>query len=154
MYHFVRTAMRAYEAPIDTGYYERGQNYQKRLDEFDRAKQAGWSMKVNLFDLEVVPRGTIPLKIVLEKDASKVASGVQTDDPGRVAATVTLSHRASIEGSRKYEFKKSDFLAAGNNRFELNREIENPLNGSVEVAVEVRPASDSAIYRSQTLLVK
>lgn len=153
MFKFVTTAMQAYEPPIDSGYYEKGLDYQKRLDEFDRAKSAGWSIKVNVFETDSISRGTYPLMIGLERDSAKPGSSMK-DDSQRVVATVTVSHRATMEGSRKFEFRQSDLEMKGKDRYELKRNIEIPMTGSAEIAVEVRPTQDSAIYQAKTLLVK
>lgn len=147
----VKTAVKSYEPPTDPAYHEKGMDYQKRIDEFNRAEERGWTARVNLLDAETIRSGKNELSVVVEKDASKPPGEFGSAD--RVAVLVTISHPASIEGGKTYRFLASDLVRSAN-RLELKKEVEVPLKGTVEVAVEIRPDEDSAIHMSKKLLVE
>lgn len=154
MYHFVSTAFAVYEPPVEERYYEKGLDYQKRVSEFERARAAGWTMQVNLFEGKTVKKGVNSLRIVLLRDPSIKRPAVAAEDPGRMAAHVTISHRASLKGGRTFDFHLSDFQKRSDDRMELEQPVEVPLSGRVEVTVETRPTADSAIYVAKTLGVE
>ena len=143
----VKAAVTSYEPPIDPMYQEKGLDYQKRLDEFDRAKERGWSAEINIFNHDTVTTGKVPLVIVVKKDTTKPAAETTTDDD-RLAMTLIISSPASIKNKQEYTFKLSDFEHTAN-RMQLNRSIDIQQNGTVEISVEIRPDFDSAIYQSK-----
>lgn len=154
MYHFVKTAFDVYEPPVEERYYEKGLDYQKRVSEFERARAAGWSMQVNVFEGKSVKKGANLLRIVLVRDASIKQPEAAAQDPGRLAAHVTVSHRASLKGGRSYDFRLSDFQKRSADHMELEQTMDVPLSGRVEVTVEARPSADSAIFATRTLDVE
>ncbi len=147
----VKTAVKSYEPPTDPAYHEKGMDYQKRIDEFNRAKERGWTAKVNLLEAETIQSGVNELSVVVEKDPSKPAGEFGSAD--RVAVLVTVSHPASIEGGKSYEFLASD-LERSKNRLALKKEVDVPLTGVVELGIEIRPDEDSAIHMSKKLMVE
>lgn len=151
IFYTVRTAVKSYEPPTDPAYHEKGLDYQKRNDEFDRARARGWTAKINLFDAESIQAGENTLTVVLEKDPSKPAGEFGPAD--RDAVLVTISHPASVEGRKLLQFPASDFVRSGNT-MQMSKKVDVSLKGVVEVSVEVRPDADSAIHISKKLTVQ
>jgi hypothetical protein len=150
IFYTVRTAVQSYEPPTDPGYHEKGMDYQKRIDEFDRAKERGWSLKVNLFDKDSIPYGENTLTVLLEKDASKPSG--EFGPLNRDAVIVIISHPASVEGRKILQFPASDFARSGN-QMKMDKKIDVSLKGVAEISIEVRPDADSAIHISKKLTV-
>lgn len=147
----VRTAVRSYEPPADPAYHEKGMDYQKRSDEFILARERGWTATVNLLEAETIKSGANNLEIVLDRDPSKPAGVFEPTD--RNAVLVTVSHPASLEGGKTFQFQASDFVRSGNT-IRLSKEIDVPVKGVAEVSIELRPDVDSAIYISRKLTVE
>lgn len=162
--HMVTSAFQAYEPPSDPAYHEKGLDIQKCNDEFNRAIQRGWSVEIPLLDNEALTMGRVRLTIILTqnqvapitKTETKLSSESLTRKIDRPAVKIAIYRPATMIGAKEYVFNESSLKQISAGQFQFSEEIEIPQYESkkIEVAIEVRPESDSAIYRSKRFELK
>lgn len=146
--HMVTSAFQAYEPPSDPAYHEKGLDIQKRNDEFNRATERGWSASIPIFETESVATGKVRLTFTLIQ-ANAVAAN--NDEVNRPAVKIAIYRPATMIDSKEYIFNQSSLKKVSVGQYQFSEEIEIPNYESkkIEIAIEIRPEPDSAIYRSK-----
>ncbi|MBW7858851.1 MAG: hypothetical protein H3C43_11300, partial [Leptonema sp. (in: Bacteria)] len=81
---------------------------------------------------------------------------VNNDEANRPAVKVAIYRPATMIDSKEFVFNQSSLKKVSNDQYQFSEEIEIPKYESkkIEIAIEIRPESDSAIYRSKRFELK
>ncbi len=142
-------AQKNFEPIMDSRYYEKGLNYEKRKKEFLKAKERNWIADVNILKEETLTKN-FNLNIKLQND-QYLKSFFSNEN--RTVVTLKISYPASIRKYYEFSFKESDF-SLNSNSIELNKNISLPSHGNFEFSIEIHPEENATIYYTKKIYVE
>ncbi|GIX42932.1 MAG: hypothetical protein KatS3mg129_2665 [Leptospiraceae bacterium] len=142
-------AQKNFEPVMDKRYYEKGLNYEKRKNEFLKARQKDWKVYVNFLDKDTINKNYL-LEIHLSNQ-----NNIKDffSNPERNVVDLKISLPATIKRHYEFQFVEKDFKI-NNNSVILQKEIQIPVPGLYEFRLELRPENDAAIFYSKKLYVE
>lgn len=145
----LKLAFENHEPVTDERYYERGLDYQQRLDALNRGAAEGWELDSSLFeDPEARPSetGVIPVEWTLANRRGEEIKNAEV--------RITLDRPASSQGRTTSVVRLADGerISASLYRFKTNLSV--PRAGYWDVTFEAKLNSDAELSRTSRVLVR
>ena len=145
LFFMVNIAFEIDEPVLDTSYYKKGMNYQKRIDGLKKGREAGYLLESKIFSTGQANQGEIPTEFLLR--------GPDESFPREVDFQVRMERPASIKGRKIIRLKLADARRQSAREYVFPATLQAPLPGYWEIHVEVNLGADAILYRRHRIYV-